>query len=369
MRRILLGAWMAALASGADRWELQYFYDKDDSTLSFQDLQFASPEKGLALGVVTEPRRRRPVTLVTSDGGKSWNLLPLKETGMSLFFLHEGAGWMISDKKHIWKTTDAGRTWTQVPLSGIRTTPLRVFFLDESRGWLLCAEKQVYATADGGRSWQPLEAASRPDLPAERSLYTWATFAGRQIGLITGFSRGPERRSLVPPWMDPESIPLGRPPTDAMLLHSTDGGATWTHHVLRRLGELTRARISSGGECLLLLRRPDSLTVATEITTLDLKTLRGKSVYGERDRYLTDVAFAGPDRVFAAAVDQAGRTPFPAIPSKLRVLESRSPGFTRWTEMEVDYRAEAARAVLAAPGPAHAWIATDTGMILKWTRD
>ena len=40
-----------------------------------------------------------------------------------------------------------------------------------------------------------------------------------------------------------------------------------------------------------------------------------------------------------------------------------------WDDMEVDYRAEARTAVLAAAGPDHAWLATDTGMILRWVKE
>ena len=37
--------------------------------------------------------------------------------------------------------------------------------------------------------------------------------------------------------------------------------------------------------------------------------------------------------------------------------------------MEVDYRAVAHRAILAAPDAANLWVATDTGMILQLVRE
>jgi hypothetical protein len=40
-----------------------------------------------------------------------------------------------------------------------------------------------------------------------------------------------------------------------------------------------------------------------------------------------------------------------------------------WTNMDVDYRAVARRVVVAAHDQANVWLATDTGMILKLTRD
>ena len=42
----------------------------------------------------------------------------------------------------------------------------------------------------------------------------------------------------------------------------------------------------------------------------------------------------------------------------------RSNDLKVWEEMEVDYRAVAQRAVIAAPDAKHMWVATDTGMIL-----
>ena len=50
------------------------------------------------------------------------------------------------------------------------------------------------------------------------------------------------------------------------------------------------------------------------------------------------------------------------IPGRLKVLTSDD--MEQWREMDLDYRAEAHRAILASAG-ASVWVATDTGMILK----
>jgi len=55
------------------------------------------------------------------------------------------------------------------------------------------------------------------------------------------------------------------------------------------------------------------------------------------------------------------------IPGKLVILESTD--LENWEEMEVDYRAYAHRAVLAASGEGNVWVATDTGMILRLQRN
>ena len=51
------------------------------------------------------------------------------------------------------------------------------------------------------------------------------------------------------------------------------------------------------------------------------------------------------------------------VPGKLKVLKSKD--LKTWADMEVDYRAVGSNAVLAVVDETHAWIATDTGMILR----
>ncbi|MBI3698155.1 MAG: hypothetical protein HY238_25385 [Acidobacteria bacterium] len=357
--------WAAPLPA-AERWEMQYFYDKNDSALAFLDVQFPSAQHGAALGMITERRRRKPVLALTSDGGRTWEVLPLKEPAFSLFFLDEKAGWIVGEKGKLWKTADGGRTWTAVEKPGGRAQPLRVFFLDASRGWLLCTQKEVYRTQDGGRTWQLLPISRKPDRPETETAYTWAAVF-HDIFLISGFSRAPSDRPRLPEWMQPELIPLGRNPTTSVILHSHDGGKNWSHSELSNVGEIVCLRIASTGRAFLLLHHPDSFSLPSEIIALDLQTLRGNAVYGQAKHFLTDLAFAGPGRILAAAIDQDGKTPFPAIPSRLKILQSADG--RQWTEMEVDYRAEARSARLAATDESHAWVATDTGMILHLVRE
>ncbi len=354
-------------AAAADRWDLQYFYDKNDSSLAFTDLSFSSAQHGAALGLVTERDHQRPVVALTYDGGRNWTLVSLKEAAVSLFFTNDLSGWLAGAKNHLWKTQDGGRTWKSAAPKGVRADVLRVFFLDESRGWLLCSQKQIYSTNDGGRSWQLLEASRRPDPPDANTFYTWAAFQ-QETGLLTGWSRPPERRSEILEWIRPELRPPARHPTTAVILHTADGGRSWNPSVLRNFGEIVRARIlPSGAAALLLVQRPDSLASPSAIVELDPRTLQSRPVYQSRTRWLTDLALMGPGTTLAAAVDQEGRAPFPAIPSKLKIL--RSTGGNDWAEMQVDYRAEAGAALLAAPDSTHAWAATDTGMILTLVKD
>ena len=83
--------------------------------------------------------------------------------------------------------------------------------------------------------------------------------------------------------------------------------------------------------------------------------------YRERNRNVTDIAFLGKEGLLAA-VEPPGKLYQLPIPGKLHIL--RSDDLQKWAEMKVDYRAFGQRAILATSGT-DAWVATDSGQILK----
>src|SRR5438874_11706740 len=88
----------------AERWEMQYFYDQSKSVLGIADIQFPSPTRGIAVGVIHEGSRQKPVSITTVDGGATWSQSPLDDDPISLFFLNDSQGWMVTEKG-IWRTT------------------------------------------------------------------------------------------------------------------------------------------------------------------------------------------------------------------------------------------------------------------------
>ena len=104
----LLAVYAAAQPATAPRWRVQYFYDEDKSTLVISDLQFPSPTRGVAVGTIVEGKSHKPVALVTADGGAHWTKADVQEDPVSLFFLNESLGWMVTDKG-LWSTTEVGR--------------------------------------------------------------------------------------------------------------------------------------------------------------------------------------------------------------------------------------------------------------------
>ena len=348
--------------AGAERWEVRYFYDQDDSSLSLNDLQFASPQRALAVGYLTEKGRNRPAALITSDAGRHWSLIKPPDVGLCLFFLNENVGWVVA-KGGLYRLEEGGRTWKK-----LRAPPglLCVYFADEMRGWVVGERKAVYYTEDGGASWNRVLAAEQPKTTPEYTVYAWITFADARHGLIAGWSRPPRRndRPRLPDWMEPERAARRREvPTLSILLDTRDGGRTWTPSVTSMFGRITRIKLAPDGRGLGLVEFAESFQWPTEVFRLDWRTGSSQRVFRRADRAVTDMALAPGGVAYLVAIEpQGGKLRLP-IPGKLKVL--RSSDLLSWEEMEVDYRAFARRAVLAAGVAERPWVATDTGMLLE----
>lgn len=73
--------------AAAPRWKIAYHHDEDRTSLTINDLQFATERRGVAVGYLTEGESIKPMSLLTIDGGVTWTPIPTKEVGLSLFFL------------------------------------------------------------------------------------------------------------------------------------------------------------------------------------------------------------------------------------------------------------------------------------------
>ena len=125
-----------------------------------------------------------------------------------LFFIDEDTGWLCNISGEIWKTTDAGESWTRV-LSKPETAFRTITFLDEMNGWVgnlgpgdwvggLTDTNPLYATTDGGITWTPVSMNPKPD------------------GICGLYAVGPDTIHGA-----------GRYAGDSYFISSTDGGATW----------------------------------------------------------------------------------------------------------------------------------------------
>jgi hypothetical protein len=360
------GVFLALAASGvpaaAQRWQTQYLYDEDKSSLAIVDFQFASAKRGIAVGYIQREDRQDPVSLVTSDGGQHWQRIPLKKMPVSLFFLNESLGWMVTDKGHLWKTTEAGRSWTEMPKPPAEI--LRVCFTDERNGWAAGAKKSILETRDGGLHWSAVAAAAEPPGEPQSSAYTLIAFATPQYGFIGGLNLPPQPLSApdVPAWLDPQSnMDQHRLPHLIYTVTTRDGGKTWRSSSASVFGETSCVRFLPNGQGLGLVVYAQDFYYPSEVYKIDWRTGRSSTIYKDQKFAVSDVWLDADGTVYlAGTVSQAKLRD--VVPGKVQVLVSKDD--ITWTEMPVDYRASAHRAMLAS-AEGELWMATDAGMILK----
>lgn len=355
---------MSAVSLGAaERWRLQFMHDEKDSALTINDLKFPSASRGVAVGYLTKGHSVSPVALVTNDGGQKWDFVKTKVPGLSLFFLNESTGWMVTQKS-LWKTVESGRSWTELPKSAATANVSQVYFRDENHGWAVGQAKAFYATTDGGKLWTRVPAVDQVESTRERTLFECIAFANDRGGMVAGVSLPPRDEPMVPAWMDPESVVRQREQPHLMVFFQTvDGGSTWKPSTMSMFGRPTRLALSADGRGLLLLEFRDAFQYPSEVFRLGATADQGGRAFRREDRAVTDVALLTGGPAYLAAIEPPGRLAWSPVPGKVKLIKSAD--MSTWTEMEVDYRAVAHRAILAVFDAGHAWAATDTGMILR----
>jgi hypothetical protein len=340
---------------------MQYVHDEGKREFQLRDLEMASAKAGIAVGALLDGNgARKPAAVATSDGGAHWASVKLEEMPVSLFFLNESVGWMVTEKG-LWKTEEGGRDWKKLPK--LPEAAFRVHFVDENTGWAACAKKTVLATHDGGRKWERVAASAEPPGAPERSAYSWIVFADRKVGTIYGFNQPVERwGGRYPEWMDPEMLVKRREtPHILFTLVTRDGGETWRPQSASLFGQVTRARFSAEGPGLGLIEHADSAAFPSEVYALDWRTGKSHVIFHDKRYFITDVWLTKEGAVYLAGIETAGQARS-LVPGNVVVF--RSSDMTQWTQMAVDYRALGHRAMLAASGQ-DLWLAVDSGMILK----
>lgn len=349
-------------ARSAEKWKMQYFYDKEASNLAFTDIKCPSARRCIASGILDEGKSDKGVVVVTADGGATWQLQDVKEHPVSLFFLNENAGWMVTDRG-IWSTDEAGRTWKKIK---DQKELIRVWFLDQNRGFAIGARKTAMETADGGRTWSPIQAAAKAPTAPEGTVYHWISFENAREGVIIGSWMAAMNPDALPDWMVPERARYRhQSPTVTILLQTDDGGKTWSE-MSRSLDAALTKFLYAPTYALALFEYSNSAAVPSELVKMDLKTQKNSTVYKNPERAVRDFAILSDGEVMLAATERQGKSNVLPIPGKLKMMRSSSAMKT-WLDMDVDYRAVATRVIMAAPDDKNVWAVTDTGMILKLT--
>jgi hypothetical protein len=362
---IVLAAMTASTPLLAERWKLQYFHDENDSRLSISDLAFPSERVGIASGVLSTIARPRGtgVVLVTNDGGQNWQTIKVKEMPISLSFLDDSVGFMVTNGG-IWKTEERGLTWKKIKgLDGL----LRVHFVDHQRGFAVGLTKQMWATVDGGVTWKSVQEAKSVSSKPEHTVYHWIAFDGPERAIVLGHYEPPQRRLLqVPEWADPEAAQRVREkPTLSITLETKDGGKTWNPQTAPIFGKLAVLRFMPKGMYgLSIVQFDNAFKFPSEVQLLNWRSGKSESVFAKPDRHVVDVGFLGPaSGAILAAIERPGTMVNSPLPGKLKILKASN--LRSWIEMPVDYRATGTDAILSVVDEKNAWVALDSGMILR----
>jgi hypothetical protein len=349
------------LAAAADpHWDVQYRYRQIDATLTINDMAFPSDKRGIACGYTTDNKDKdHPLVVLTSDGGRNWAESPVKETCISMFFLDDSTGWMITDKS-IWSTAESGHSW--VKLQKAPAGMLRLWFLDRQHGFAAGLEKRVFETKDGGDSWALIDILKEVQGSVAFTTFGEICFSGDK-GIISGWNIPPRRGG--PDWMEPENAAKRQQvPHYSVLLETIDGGKKWIKSEASVFGEITRLSLTPQGTGLGLVEFKDMFEYPSDVEKINMHTGASERTFHAKDRAITDVRlFAGSNTAIIAGYETSGVVVRSPIPGKVKVLTSKD--LENWTEMAVDYRAVAHAAIIAGPDDKNVWIATDTGMILK----
>src|SRR5450631_1498573 len=124
-----------------------------------------------------------------------------------------------------------------------------------------------------------------------------------------------------------------------------DGGQTWRAASTSLFGQVTRARFSDNGPGLGLIEYGDSAaTGPSDVYRLDWVTGKSQSVFRNKRYSITDVWLTKEGTSYLAGIEVAGQVRSIA-PGNVKVFKSND--MSSWTELAVDYRAVAHRAMLS----------------------
>jgi hypothetical protein len=337
-------------------WAIQYQYRDLERSLTINDIAFPSKTRGVACGYSADrDGKERPLVLVTSDGGEHWSETVVRETGVSLSFIDDSTGWMVTDRG-IWSTVESGRAWKKL---NAPTGMQRVWFVTKVHGFAVGAKKRAFETTDGGETWTLLPIIRELQGDPAYTAFGEIAFRGEN-GMITGWSTPPVGgASGKEPLRDASGVQV---PQLTIILETRDGGKTWTKTEASLFGQITRLSLPAEGPALGLIEFLHVFEYPSEVYGINLHNGHSERVFRQKDRAITSVKIFAADSAYLAGYETAIPYHPTPVPGKLKVLTSDD--LTNWDEMQVDYRAVAHRATFAGPDRDHQWIGTDTGTIL-----
>lgn len=361
---VLASLGIASAVTSSVRWEIQYFYDENKSSLTLTDLVFPSAQRGLASGWITDKNGKlKPVVLVTSDSGQNWTQVPVDEPGEALHCLDETACWMVTPKA-LWFSSEAGRNWKRIRKEEDLTG---TYFLSREKGWIFGAGKKMLVTTDSGKTWSKVPEAEAMKASEERTVFHTMIFFDAKHGVTAARSEPVVHRRDVPIWMDSDPEDRKERPTLTMLLETHDGGSTWKETSTSMFGRMTRfTRPGPSGTSLGLIEFDRFFQFPSEVYRYSAGEGRMLRSFRSKDAAITDIAMLPSGLGVIAGFQPQGALARTPVPGRLRMFESTD--LQNWKEIPTDYRAVATRVSLTVVDQNQMWIATDTGMILRLVR-
>jgi photosynthesis system II assembly factor YCF48-like protein len=348
--------WMILFSlSAAPRWNIQFLYDHADSNFAIEDLQCPTPQHCVAGGLIDDKKgHEQGAVVVTRDAGLHWSQYEVKEHPISLFFLNDSLGWMVTDRG-LWSSVEGGRSWVKLQS---RKGILQTWFLDPDHGYITGLKGMLEETTNGGKTWAKLEAGEKlADAPSLN--FDIMTFHGNH-GIIVGAPDTSLALSNATSDLETGAPPKGK----VTVLETVDGGKKWVSGLIPMDGDLAQLRVSNKGSVVsVILYSNPRYPVGSAVIETQLGKREGHIIFAERDRAATDIAVLDNGGAILVTIEPPGNSTHSPIPGKLKIFESDD--LKIWREMDVDYRAVAQRAVIAAPDARNIWVATDTGAILK----
>ncbi len=224
---------------GGRTWEQQSITLHQNFMLN--DVFFVDSLNGWAVG-------RQSIIMHTSDGGKTWEKKDLGTGNIftHVFFLNKKIGWVVGDLATIAKTTDGGKTWTvHKRISGNNELLSSVFFVNEKVGWVVGGyytnynrangERVFLKTTDGGETWEPQGDCRKESL---HDVYFVNDSLGWAVGLWGTILHTKDAGKT---WQWQMNFPAdnlnnvyfideqnGWAGGKYTLIHTTDGGNTWS---------------------------------------------------------------------------------------------------------------------------------------------
>lgn len=150
-----------------------------------------------------------------------WSPVHRPGTGdlVSVFFTSSEKGWVGGDDGFFAFTSDGGGNWTKQNINSTENVN-EIYFRNDDNGYLLVGHK-IYISKDGGNSWRENIVIRANEYKGLTPEFLSIRFSGKKKGWIVGSLSNKEDEVV-----------------DSLLLHTEDGGETWTRIILPAKQEL-----------------------------------------------------------------------------------------------------------------------------------